>query len=552
MKAFRSKVANAAGRIKDGIERSVLAEDGPTSSGRSRRGSRDESHGDGETTYVRLPLEAAKRIRCFAKGDVSEIIARHLKEKEDLLTEILALRDLCLKCAPNTEVKLLVNQSKASKIVEVTKATNSAMVIAAKDEIERLRQIAANGGGGGDENASKKIAALEWKLEEMESEVTMLREEAADFENENSALQKEVADLTDQLKRSREVSPAPSDPAQTQTQTPPPQQASKAQMEKGSRSAEQALPVDFDFFSNARTPGGATGGGGGAKAAAEKAAKLNQALDLKSAECAAALQRLKQTETSLAAQQRKNKEIQKQFRALKEKHRVLAKEKSAEKSQPTPQVALQINVDSDSNANANAAADSEKSKLVMDRLEYEIQGLRGEKEEAQRELVSAQETLAGFEQRLQKQQKISKNQKSEISKMQLSLGQAQDKSRDLHRKLETTERDSSNIKRSLAEAEAEIAKLRGAQDASRDNLAAAAENMAREVSRNKRLEKEKASILREKAREAKALSRKVEAAQEENRGLLTSLEEHKTDSRAHSVLKKVGLSVKENLPGSRL
>lgn len=198
MKAFRSKISSAAGRIKDGIERSVLAEEPSTSGGRtSRRGSRSEAAEDDEETFVRLPLESAKRLRCFAKGDVGEIIARHLKEKEELLGEILALRDLCLKCAPNTEVKLLVDQSKAAKVVEVTRATNTAMVLSLKDEMASLRaQGHGEGLQGGDGGGSaKKIAALEWKLEELESEVTMLREEATDYEQENESLQQQVSEL---------------------------------------------------------------------------------------------------------------------------------------------------------------------------------------------------------------------------------------------------------------------------------------------------------------------------------------------------------------------
>ena len=50
--------------------------------------------------YVRLPLSAAKRLRVFSKGDVGEIIARHLEEKGELLGEIHALRDALAAHAP--------------------------------------------------------------------------------------------------------------------------------------------------------------------------------------------------------------------------------------------------------------------------------------------------------------------------------------------------------------------------------------------------------------------------------------------------------------------
>ncbi len=81
MKAFRSKISNAAGRLKDTVERSVLSDDvgggGGGGGPRSRRNSRSEGSGealDEDNTFVRLPLEAARKIRCFSKGDVFVIM----------------------------------------------------------------------------------------------------------------------------------------------------------------------------------------------------------------------------------------------------------------------------------------------------------------------------------------------------------------------------------------------------------------------------------------------------------------------------------------------
>ncbi len=279
MKAFRSKISNAAGRLKDTVERSVLSDDvgggGGGGGPRSRRNSRSEGSGealDEDNTFVRLPLEAARKIRCFSKGDVGEIIARHLKEKEELLGEILSLRDLCMKCAPHMEVKKLVDQSKAEKICEVTKVTNSLILISAKSEIESLRKQVQEGGGQGNgghgaAGHDKVVAALEWKLEEAESEVLVLREEISDLQDENAAAQKELRELKREHKAAsatmaaKAKSPPSSSIKGLKKKSPLKKQQQQQAME--SRASPTQLPVDLDFFGAENNGGGGDNAGDG-------------------------------------------------------------------------------------------------------------------------------------------------------------------------------------------------------------------------------------------------------------------------------------------------
>mmetsp|Transcript_3457 Transcript_3457/g.9704 ORF Transcript_3457/g.9704 Transcript_3457/m.9704 type:complete len:922 (-) Transcript_3457:2125-4890(-) len=443
MKAFRSKVANAAGRLKDGIERSVLADE-PSGSGR-RRGSKSTElspEEEEENTYVRLPLEAAKRIRCFAKGDVGEIIARHLKEKEELLGEILALRDLCMKCAPNTEVKLLVDQSKAAKVVEVTRATNTAMVIAARDEIERLRKHGGGGEGGGSSasasaSASKKIAALEWKLEELESEITMLREEAADFEQENATLQKEVSEL-------KKAAKATATPSRLSPATTPPANGKRDDGE------EENLPVDFDFFADGKSPGDL---GKKVKSLEAKVIQMKQEFDLKSAECDASTARQQ-------SQQRKTKEIQKQYKLLKEKQKQLSAALSAatekKKDQENPKrengegspVRLELNLD-------------DGSCVMVEKLEHEIKEVNTAKNKMLEEKMFAEKEAETAHGKLVKQLKICKNQKAKIEKMQLDLAHAKDKARDVLKDFDQLVQEKKKVESALGKAKGEVDKKGG-------------------------------------------------------------------------------------------
>ena len=604
MKAFRSKLSNAASKIKDSVERSVLADEfggggGSVSSlphSQQRRNSKGGGRGgeggaealDEDNTFVRLPLEAARKIRCFSKGDVGEIIARHLKEKEELLGEILVLRDLCLKCAPHTEVKKVVEQSKMEKIAEVTKVTNSMMLLSAKDEIEKLRNSrAGNGGGGGggqsSEAAEKKIAALEWRLEEAESEVTMLREEIDDVQQEKSTLQKELQDqkvsgcttlllllllLLLSLKSERffsfltnkvfklihfcskkaakaAASSAPSSSGRRNngaTNNESEEHVSGKATE--SSEVQSPLPVDFDFFSDSnKTPDDKK-----VKGLEAKLVKLQQELEIKCVECDAVTSRLNQSAANLQAQQRKNKEIQKQYRMLKAKQ----SQQSAAAQNGGGGVSLKIQVQDGGEGSAEKS--EKKSNLVLERLEYEIQEMRSsnaklveEKKKAEDALIGAREENEVMSGKLAKQQKIGKNQKSKIDKMQLDLAHEQGKTREALKEVDSRIREIDGMKKKLASSELRIEKHVAKESETRQQLSEATEQLFQQKTKQKNLEKNKNQSMKEHSKEVQALTSKLEAANEETEKLKAAAEEYKDTSSSMEMLRKEGETLKSAL-----
>ena len=111
------------------------------SSGRPPRG--ESPDGD---QYVKLPVSSAKKLRWFDDGDMAEVIAAHLREKMALSEETERLRsELENEIGKDETKRRLADDAAVAKALAAERArktedgANRAMLLAAKDEIARLR-----------------------------------------------------------------------------------------------------------------------------------------------------------------------------------------------------------------------------------------------------------------------------------------------------------------------------------------------------------------------------------------------------------------------------
>ena len=111
------------------------------SSGRPPRG--ESPDGD---QYVKLPVSSAKKLRWYDDGDMAEVIAAHLREKMALSEETERLRsELENEIGKDETKRRLADDAAVAKALAAERArktedgANRAMLLAAKDEIARLR-----------------------------------------------------------------------------------------------------------------------------------------------------------------------------------------------------------------------------------------------------------------------------------------------------------------------------------------------------------------------------------------------------------------------------
>ena len=127
---------------------------------------------------MKLPVSSAKKLRWYDDGDMAEVIAAHLREKMALSEETERLRsELENEIGKDETKRRLADDAAVAKALAAERArktedgANRAMLLAAKDEIARLRVALAEAaeksaivgdvgrGGAGVESGTEAVAA---------------------------------------------------------------------------------------------------------------------------------------------------------------------------------------------------------------------------------------------------------------------------------------------------------------------------------------------------------------------------------------------------------
>ena len=187
-KGTREAVGSLAAEFETNMEASALGGGGGGDSGRSSSdGGRPSTRSSGRPPrgespdgdqYVKLPVSSAKKLRWYDDGDMAEVIAAHLREKMALSEETERLRsELENEIGKDETKRRLADDAAIAKALAAERArktedgANRAMLLAAKDEIARLRVALAEksaeksailgdvGGAAGTESAEAAAAA---------------------------------------------------------------------------------------------------------------------------------------------------------------------------------------------------------------------------------------------------------------------------------------------------------------------------------------------------------------------------------------------------------
>ena len=155
-KGTREAVGSLAAEFETNMEASALGGGGGGDSGRSSSdGGRPSTRSSGRPPrgespdgdqYVKLPVSSAKKLRWYDDGDMAEVIAAHLREKMALSEETERLRsELENEIGKDETKRRLADDAAVAKALAAERArktedgANRAMLLAAKDEIARLR-----------------------------------------------------------------------------------------------------------------------------------------------------------------------------------------------------------------------------------------------------------------------------------------------------------------------------------------------------------------------------------------------------------------------------
>ena len=188
-KGTREAVGSLAAEFETNMEASALGGGGGGDSGRSSSdGGRPSTRSSGRPPrgespdgdqYVKLPVSSAKKLRWYDDRDMAEVIAAHLREKMALSEETERLRsELENEIGKDETKRRLADDAAVAKALAAERArktedgANRAMLLAAKDEIARLRVALAEksaeksgvilgdaGGAAGTESAEAAAAA---------------------------------------------------------------------------------------------------------------------------------------------------------------------------------------------------------------------------------------------------------------------------------------------------------------------------------------------------------------------------------------------------------
>lgn len=140
--------------------------------------------------------------------------------------------------------------------------------------------------------------------------------------------------------------------------------------------------------------------------------QLKKDLAMETAEC-------KSANAKVQSHQRKAKEIQRQYKLLKEKQKQLVADAAAVKEEDS-KVCLQLKI---------MEGHSNDDVVVVKRLEYEIEEMRTAHNTLLEAKAEVESELKGARSKVLKLQKVGKNQKAKIEKMQLDLAHEKDKTR---------------------------------------------------------------------------------------------------------------------------
>ncbi|GFR45083.1 hypothetical protein Agub_g6459, partial [Astrephomene gubernaculifera] len=96
----------------------------------------------GDRQYLRLPLESARRLRWFEKGDVQALTKAHFREKRDLLDAIAALKKVLLRhglSETKLDEEVSAHVRSAAELAEAHEGVASVLLAALEAHLEEMR-----------------------------------------------------------------------------------------------------------------------------------------------------------------------------------------------------------------------------------------------------------------------------------------------------------------------------------------------------------------------------------------------------------------------------
>ncbi|MEW5306299.1 MAG: hypothetical protein WDW36_008771 [Sanguina aurantia] len=120
-----------------------------------------------EKQYLRLPIDSARKLRWYDKGDVATMVKTHVREKHELLDTIAALKKTVLRsgiteAGLDSEVRHLL--LRAENISEADEGVYSVLLTAATTEMEALQVSNAS--------LTQRMEDMQDRIRAMESELS--------------------------------------------------------------------------------------------------------------------------------------------------------------------------------------------------------------------------------------------------------------------------------------------------------------------------------------------------------------------------------------------